>query len=299
MTSMQFEAAALGAALCWAIAGMISSAPSKHLGAIAFNRLRMAMVMVVLAVYAWLAGTWHTIGTENLELLLLSGFIGIFVGDTALFLTLNRMGPRRTAILFATNAPMSVLLGWMILGEDLTLIATTGIVVTIAGVILSILFGKRRSQLHHWESVTGPLWVGIALGLVAALAQSIGSIIARPVMEAGADPVAASAVRVAVAAVGLFALMQLPNRLFHQQGRLTLKVTGRVFVSGMLGMGLGMTLLLFALEGGKVGIVSTLSATSPALMLPLLWMTTGERPVLGAWVGAALVVAGTAMIFMY
>lgn len=296
---MQFEAAALGAALCWAIAGMISSAPSKHLGAIAFNRLRMAMVMMVLAVYAWLAGTWQTIGAENLELLILSGFIGIFVGDTALFLTLNRMGPRRTAILFATNAPMSVLLGWMVLGEDLNLIAITGIVVTIAGVILSILFGKRRSQLHHWESVSGPLWLGIALGLVAALAQSIGSIIARPVMEAGADPVAASAVRVAVAAVGLSALMQLPYRHFHQQGRLTLKVTGRVFVSGMLGMGLGMTLLLFALEGGKVGIVSTLSATSPALMLPLLWMTTGERPALGAWVGAALVVAGTAMIFMY
>jgi uncharacterized membrane protein len=59
-----------------------------------------------------------------------------------------------------------------------------------------------------------------------------------------------------------------------------------------------MTLLLFALSGGKVGIVSTLSATSPVLILPMLWATTGERPAQGAWAGAALVVAGMALIFL-
>ncbi|MEX3008732.1 DMT family transporter [Hoeflea sp. TYP-13] len=295
---MQYEAAALGAALCWAIAGMISSAPAKHLGAIAFNRTRMVIVLVILGGYAFATGSWLSIGGPEAELLIISGFIGIFVGDTALFLTLNRMGPRRTAILFATNAPMSVVLGWMVLGEALSFAALAGIAITIAGVVLSIVFGKRRAQLHHWESITGPLWAGITLGLIAALAQSVGSIIARPVMETGVDPVAASALRVAVAALGLTALMRLPYEQFHQRGELTKRVTGRIALSGMLGMGLGMTLLLFALEGGEVGIISTLSATSPALMLPLLWATTGERPAFGAWIGAALVVGGTALIFM-
>ena len=46
-----------------------------------------------------------------------------------------------------------------------------------------------------------------------------------------------------------------------------------------------MTLLLYALAGGKVGIVSTLSATSPVLILPLLWLRTGQRPAPGAWAG--------------
>ena len=61
-------------------------------------------------------------------------------------------------------------------------------------------------------------------------------------------------------------------------------------------MALGVTLLLFALSGGKVGIVSILSATTPALLLPLLWIRTGERPAAGAWIGAALVVIGSALI---
>ena len=60
-----------------------------------------------------------------------------------------------------------------------------------------------------------------------------------------------------------------------------------------------MTLLLFAL-GRRQGRAScsTLSATSPAIILPMIWARTGERPAAGAWAGAALVVAGMALIFL-
>jgi hypothetical protein len=37
-------------------------------------------------------------------LLALSGLIGIFIGDTALFACMNRLGPRRSGVLFATHA---------------------------------------------------------------------------------------------------------------------------------------------------------------------------------------------------
>jgi drug/metabolite transporter (DMT)-like permease len=69
-------------------------------------------------------------------------------------------------------------------------------------------------------------------------------------------------------------------------------------LSGILAMGIGMTLLLFALSGGKTGIVATISATSPVLILPMLWLRTGERPAAGAWAGAALAVAGMALLFL-
>jgi drug/metabolite transporter (DMT)-like permease len=75
-----------------------------------------------------------------------------------------------------------------------------------------------------------------------------------------------------------------------------LKIGLVVAVSGFLAMAVGMTLVLFALSGGEVGIVSTLSATTPALILPLVWLNTREAPAAGAWVGAALVVLGTWLI---
>ncbi|PLX38732.1 MAG: EamA family transporter [Hyphomicrobiales bacterium] len=295
---MEYQLAALAAATCWALTGMISTGPAGHLGAIAFNRLRMAMVFVLLAGVTIVSGSWATITGNEMLPILASGFVGIFLGDTALFLTLNRLGPRRTGILFAMNAPMSTVLGWIFLGEALPLQTVTGIVTAIAGVVLAIVFGKRRSQLHQWENIQGPLWVGVLLGLAAALSQSVGSLIARPVMAAGADPIAVSALRVGVAVIGLSLLMQLPVKRFHQRNPLTWSVARTVAISGFIGMGVGMTLLLFALSGGEVGIIATLSATTPAIILPLLWWRTGERPALGAWFGAALVVIGTALIFL-
>ncbi len=108
------------------------------------------------------------------------------------------------------NAPMTAILGWFVLGETLSLAAVAGIAITVFGVSLAIFFGKRRTQQHPWESVKGSLWVGIGLGLLAALGQAVGSIIARPVMETGLDPFVGSLLRVGIAACCLTALAQLP-----------------------------------------------------------------------------------------
>ncbi len=292
------ELAALGAATCWALTGIISAGPAGHLGAPAFNRLRQIFVTAMLALYVLATGSWRELEAANVLPLLASGFIGIFIGDTLLFATLNRVGPRRSGILFALNAPIAAILGWLLLGETLTMKALAGMALVIAGVLLAILFGKRRAQLHQWETVKGPLWIGVALGLGAATGQAIGSIIARPVMETGIDPFVASMLRVGIAAAFLTAMIQLPIPALKPKNPLTWKVAIMTALTGILALAIGMTLLLFALSGGKVGIVSTLSATSPVIILPLLWLRTGERPAAGAWAGAALVVAGMGLIFM-
>ena len=72
------------------------------------------------------------------------------------------------------------------------------------------------------------------------------------IMETGADPVAASSIRVGVAAVGLLLLTRLPVSWVKPAGNFTLPVVGLIAISGLLGMGLGMTLILFALSGGEV-----------------------------------------------
>jgi drug/metabolite transporter (DMT)-like permease len=288
----------LGAATCWALTGVISAAPAGHRGALAFNRARQIFVTALLAVYVMASGTWQDLGWSNAGPLILSGILGIFAGDTLLFATLNRLGPRRAGILFALNAPIAAVLGWMLLGETLALRAAGGIGLVLSGVILAILFGKRRDQSHAWEQVQGSLWIGVALGLGAALGQALGSIIAKPVMATGIDPFAASMLRVGIAALCLTILIQLPFEALKPKGPLTWKIAALTALTGFIALAIGMTLLLYALSGGKVGIVSTLSATSPVIILPMLWLRTGERPAAGAWTGAALVIAGMALLFM-
>lgn len=292
-----YELAALGAATCWAMTGMLSAGPAGRLGALAFSRTRQLFVAALLGVYVLASGSWRELQPEALWSLLLSGFIGIFVGDTLLFTCLNRVGPRRSGILFALNAPMAALLGWLVLGEQLSGKAIAGIGLTLSGVLLAILFGKRKAQLHEWENVKGPLWIGVLLGLLAALSQAVGSLIARPVMATGIDPLAASMLRVGIAAICLTALTSLPIQAVKPKTRLTPALFVQTAATGLIALAFGMTLLLFALSGGKVGIVSTLSATTPVIILPLLWLKTREVPAPGAWAGAALVVAGMALMF--
>jgi drug/metabolite transporter (DMT)-like permease len=292
-----YEIAALAAAFCWAFTGVITAGPALHLGALAFTRIRMTMVLAMLALWVGYTGGWRSIGGDVLLPLIASGIIGIFVGDSVLFATMNRMGPRRTSILFSLNAPLAVVLGWLLLGEKLETREMAGIALAFGGVLLAILFGKRKSQLHTWEEVKGPLWIGIALGLIAALAQAGGSLIARPIMATGIDPAAGSLVRVATSVVCFYLAMLAPGGHLRAKREMTLRIAGVTAFSGFLAMAVGMTLVLFALRGGQVGIVSTLSATTPALILPLLWIKTGEAPAPAAWLGAALVIAGSALLF--
>ncbi len=295
---MLAELAALGAATLWAAGGLLSTAPARHLGALAFNRLRMAFVFFMLAAASLYTGGWQALTAEHLWLLTLSGAIGIFLGDTALFASLTRLGPRRSAILFAANAPISALLGYLFLGETLSLQALTGVFLVMSGVVLAIMFGSGRDRNHAWEKVDPSLLLpGIAFGIVAAASQSVGSIVAKPVLLEGIDAITASTVRVGVAMVLLLAMMA------HRRGRagnnrLNLRVTGMTALSGFINMVVGMTLVVYALRDGEVGIVATLSAMTPVMILPLIWTVTGRAPAAGAWAGAVLSVAGSALIFL-
>jgi drug/metabolite transporter (DMT)-like permease len=70
-------------------------------------------------------------------------------------------------------------------------------------------------------------------------------------------------------------------------------------ISGFLGMALGMSLLLIALQKADAGIVATLSSTSPIMILLLIWLITKKLPTYGAWIGTILAIIGSGLIFIY
>lgn len=292
------ESSALAAALCWSFGGLLSTTPARTLGAIRFNRLRLIIVALILGAASLGSGGWRTLDVHAIMVLIMSAMIGLFVGDTLLYATLKRLGPRRTGILFTTNAPFTVFIGYFSLKEILPLTTVIGCCLIMAGILLAVFYGTRSTQKHAFEKVQGSISVGIALGLLSALCQSVSVIIARPIMASGVDAVAASALRVTISALALIAVSFLHiGKNNHAAAPLTLKLFWQTGLSGTVGMALGMTFLLFALSKGAAGLVSTLSATSPIFILPILWIATRERPAPGAWAGAFLAVIGVACIF--
>lgn len=291
-----YDLFALGAAACWALGSVMSVMPARHLGAFAFTRWRMLMVACMLWSVVAVTGTWRGFTLAYTGVMAISGLIGIFVGDTALFAAMNRLGPRRAGVLFATHAAFSAALGFVLLDERMSLQAFAGAVLTMLGVMTAIVLGRHKDETHAWEADRGHVGMGVALALLAALCQAVGSLIAKPVMALQVDPVMASAVRVTVATGVHFVLLAAGFQASRAQNAPTLRVLAQTALNGFIAMGIGMTLVLLALEKGDVGMVAILSSVSPILVLPLLWFQLKRAPAPGAWVGATLTVAGTALI---
>ncbi len=289
--------AALAAALCWALGGMIAVNATRRVGAIAFNRWRMVGVLGMLAV----ACPWISFGSypnlEQVVLLCLSGVIGVFFGDTLLFTALSRLGPRRLSMLFAGHAPLTALLGFFVLSEVLSWTQAGGVALTFAGILVAVFYGKRADKIDRWEEVRGNLMAGVGMGLLAALGHAVGALFARPVMEAGVDPIMATLIRVGVSVVGYFLLLFLPYREVRGKESFGWEGVSVVLLSGFVGMVMGASLYVYALGGAEAGIVATLASMTPVLVLPFLWIRNGYPPAPPAWLGAAMAVAGAAMIF--
>jgi drug/metabolite transporter (DMT)-like permease len=293
---MSNDLLALAAATCWAFGSLLSVTPSRYLGAIAFTRWRMLMVAIMLWLAVWVLGVVQPISLMQFSLIALSGFIGIFIGDTANFAAMNRLGPRRSGMLFSTNALLSALLGFVIFDERMNMQTTLGSLLTISGVMIAIMYGRRKTEDHGWESNLGHPGMGIALGLLAALCHSGSTLIAKPVMASNMDPVLASAIRVSVSVCGHYVLLWSGIGPVKPKLIPTPRILAQTALSGFVGMALGMTFLLLALRLGDLGMVAILSSVTPILILPLLWILLRRPPAKGAWFGAVLSVIGMALI---
>ncbi|WP_341502163.1 DMT family transporter [Gallaecimonas sp. GXIMD4217] len=294
--ALSYDYLALGAATCWAVSSLLSASAARHLGAFAFSRWRMACVTLMLWSLALASGGWQSLQADDSLVMALSGLIGIFIGDTALFAAMNRLGPRRSGVLFATHALFSAVLAYLVFGETIVGWTLVGCGLLVTGVMGAIFFGKRGGDDHAWEADNGSKAVGIALGLVAACCQALATLIVKPVMEGDIDAVSASAMRMSAAFVAHMVLLCSGARLARALQPINAKVFGLVALNAFLSMGVGMTLILLALRHGNVGMVAMLSSVSPVLVLPMLWLVLRRAPAPGAWIGAALTVAGTMLI---
>lgn len=293
---MGFEWLALAAALLWAIASLLSVTPAQHLGSFAYSRWRMGCTAIILTSMAMFTGGWHSVTAEHITPMMLSGLIGIFIGDTALFACLNRMGPRQAGLLFSCHAVFSAILGYFLFSESMTSMELLGSLLVFSGVVLAIFFGRRGQSQHALENIKGSLWIGISLGLLAALCQALGGIIAKPVMQTEIDPVAASAIRMISAFVAHCLLRATGVKISRATQKMNMRIFIITAVNGFLAMAVGMTLILYALRDGNVGMVALLSSTTPIMLLPILWLYTKQRPNRYAWFGALVAVAGTGIL---
>ncbi|MDF4535975.1 EamA family transporter, partial [Vibrio parahaemolyticus] len=119
---------------------------------------------------------------------------------------------------------------------------------------------------------------------------------AKPVMQTEIDPIAASAMRM-ITAFAAHSLLRLTGaRIARPTQIITLNIFLVTALNGFIAMAVGMTLILYALREGNVGMVALRASTTAIMLLALLWIYTKQCPNRYAWLGAILAVGGTSLL---
>jgi len=303
------EALALGSATCIALSSMFINELNGRVPLMQLARWQLTAGLLFTAAAATVVGGWATLGAWQIWALAASGAVGIALASTTYFAAIYAAGPRITALLFTLTSPFALALGYSVLGETISLLQGIGVFLILAGVVVAIGLRRRRPApmmpLSDEQPIAAPApadhpsLAGIVLGVVTALGQAVGTLLARPAMASGVEPFAAMAVRTGLAVICIWALLVLPA-MRRQTAAPANSDGGKsgfgiATAAAFFGPALGMSLLMAALATGDVGIVSTLSSMTPIVILPMVWLRSGQMPRAVAWAGAALAIVGTAL----
>ena len=287
---------AIGAAAIWSAVALSATRIVRYFGSYNYNLLRLLGIIVIFFPYVYLK--WEPIYVENSIFLaiFLSSVIGIIIGDTFLFICLKRLGPRRQALLFSMQIPFTIILAEVFLQSLPSYTELVGCALIFLGIIIAIQF-NRTIPNDDLENIQGNKYTGLFAGIGLALCQSIGIILMKPALVS-TDPIVVSYLRVIVAAFIMFgSLFFIKNNQLLEKMKDYKKTIFSIFL-GFMGMGVGMTMLIYALKFGNPGVISTLSSTMPIMIIPILWIVTKNYAGHLAVIGAGLTCLGAGIIFL-
>ena len=161
------EWAALAAALMWTCSSMIWGRINLPALTLNFfkNWIGVVLILIHLVVLGLISGeALFSAPPELWGWLAISGIVGIVIGDTFYFRSLQILGPRK-ALMVATTAPLfSAILASLLLNESLAYTAMLGVVMTVAGVVVVV--ADRKATKEAPGLMPGKASLGAVLGVL-------------------------------------------------------------------------------------------------------------------------------------
>ena len=302
------EIAATGTLICWAFGAHCFEAAARRIGPMSVNLLRLFMAFFMFCVALSLRGMQPIpldFSATAWGWLALSGVIGFALGDFCLFRAFVEIGPRLTLLIFSLNAPLSAVLGWLWLGEQYGPWQWFGMVVTLVGIGWVIV--ERPPEDEPLPDAAAPpvsrhrlvrklSLSGILLALGGTVGQAVGGVMSKHGMGEY-DAFAATQIRVIGGIVGvslLFCVLRRWKRAFRALG--DRRAVTWMMLGAFLGPFLGVGLYLRAMQLTQVGVVATITALLPIVVIPLSMVIHKEHVSLRAVAGAAVAFCGVLLL---
>lgn len=296
--------AAFVATILFSISAVCGHRTAKLIGGVEANLWRLALATVFLSVWAYTGGSGLRGGA--FPMFLFSGFIGIGIGDAALFQALPRLGSRLSLLLIqCLTAPIAALVEWLWMGTTLGATQIVCILVILAGVAVALSPGE------HLTIQRPQLVVGITFAVIGAAGNGLGAVMSRKgyaIARASGESLdggTAAFQRVLggllIAAILLLVVKRQFVRVPQSAGEVVDTTLVRdkwrriwpwVVMNSLAGQTLGMSLMLWALKTTPTGIVTAITALTPLMVIPFARVLENEKVTVRSLIGGAISVAG-------
>jgi drug/metabolite transporter (DMT)-like permease len=297
------EIAGLLTALFWTVTSLAFESAGKKVGSLSVNLIRLIIAFFLTGIFCWITRGyfWPVDATlYQWKWLSLSGLVGFVVGDLLLFQAFVVIGARISMLIMSLAPPIAAYAGWLILGEELTLINWAGMTVTISGIVMVILKREKRElngsvlrKIRSSYSVPG-----ILLALGGATGQAAGLVLSKKGMGSY-DAFSASQIRILTGIAGftlLFFFMRRWTKVFEAvKNQAAMK---RIALGSFFGPFLGVSFSLLAVQNTETGVAATLMSVVPVLIIAPSVIFFGEKVNGKEILGAVITVAGVSLFFI-
>ena len=258
MAPLQIYILAIGANLCYSTASMVYSMFARRFSSMWVNQIKVVTAFVAFLLAAFATQSFKPISGVSAGTLMLSGFLGLCLGDIFLFRAFRTLGAGRSLVLYSFQPLLLGLSGFCVLGQLFSVYQTLAVICMIFCVFIFML--ERSRSTGSWD-VKSFFWAfaGIAL-------DACGVMLSRTAFEMSPnlETFQVNVIRCMGALVG-FLMISPKSYINVARDVAVMKRSDLLLLIGasIAGCFLSLTLYLAALKHAHVGTLTAIAITGP------------------------------------
>jgi len=279
-------------AFAWATAVIFFKKSGETVHPIALNIFKDLLGIILFLPTMLILGEtlFYAAPLSSYALLLISGAIGVGVGDTLFLKSLNLLGASLVAIVDCLYSPFVIALSLLWLGESLSLLQVVGAILIISAV-LDATYEKNHKKISRHNLIWGIIW-----GILAMAAMAIAIVMVKPLLEQS-PLVWVTEIRLigGVIMLGIVLLFNKSRRTIIS----SLRITGGwryTILGSFFGAYISMMLWLAGMKFAQASVASALNQTSNVLIFVLAAIFLKESIDLKRTVAIILAIIGVFLV---
>lgn len=252
------------------------------------NSFKTFVALAAFGLTVVLANNWINPTPQSFFGFLVSGAVGLMLGDYFMLRSMADIGASRMLMIFGIQPFLLAIGSYYLLGQPFTLFIFFGMISMVLCLFVFSLENYRKSGHWHLE--------GLIFGLCAVLFDAAGLLLTRYSFDQtpGIEPIQANFIRClgAVSAFIIFYILVKPIAVIAPFKSLVKSDRVKLLVASLAGTYISLLFYLTAVSKGQLSVVSSVAVTGPLFAAIIECFIQKRRPNIYLFFGTILFLIG-------